>query len=102
MADVNKLAEQHIREHEVRLTRLDELLGQAEEKKAESTEDSQISEDLAVLRRERDKLASHVDELKLRSKENWQEEQIGKTGPMGIWDAVAQQLEKLVERMERK
>jgi len=33
---------------------------------------------------------------------NWQEEEIEKSGPMALWDSVAQQLEKLVEKIEKK
>ena len=33
---------------------------------------------------------------------HWQEEEIEKSGPMALWDSVAQQLEKLVERIEKK
>ncbi|MCP5015186.1 MAG: hypothetical protein GY938_07865 [Ketobacter sp.] len=51
--------------------------------------------------KDRDKLASHIDELRLRSLDDWKKEEIEKAGPMGIWDAVAQQLEKLIERIER-
>jgi len=34
--------------------------------------------------------------------EDWKEDIIEKRGPMGIWDSVAQQLEKLVEKLEKK
>jgi hypothetical protein len=52
--------------------------------------------------RRRDTLAGQLDELKLRDPSDWQEEEIEKAGPMGIWDAVAEQVEKLVERLEKK
>jgi len=50
----------------------------------------------------RDPLAGQLDALKLRDPSDWQEEEIEKAGPMGIWDAVAEQAEKLVERLEKK
>ena len=50
---------------------------------------------------EREELAGHLERMRLRSLEDWQEKEIELSGPMGIWDAVAQQLEKLVERLER-
>jgi hypothetical protein len=39
--------------------------------------------------------------LKQGSTAEMQEEMIEEAGPMGVWDALAQQLEKLVERIER-
>jgi|GEM_PF-3564369 hypothetical protein len=35
----------------------------------------------------------------LKHLENWQGDEIIKAGPTGIWDATAQQVEKLVERI---
>jgi hypothetical protein len=46
-------------------------------------------------------MESHLEEMRLKSLDDWREEEIEKAGPMGIWDAVAQQLEDLVERLER-
>ena len=44
---------------------------------------------------------TQLEELRLKSLANWREEEIEKAGPMGIWDALAQQIEKLVERLEK-
>jgi len=52
------------------------------------------------LKNERDKFAQHIDTLKQGSTADMQEEMIEGAGPMGVWDALAQQLEKLVERIE--
>ena len=32
---------------------------------------------------------------------NWREEEIEKSGLMGLWDALAQQAEKLAERLDK-
>ncbi len=40
--------------------------------------------------------------LKRMSPDDFSEKIIEKSGPMGIWDAVAGQLEKLAERIERR
>ena len=97
MADITHLVEQHILAHESRLQHMDELL----ERVGGKTEDQEVSAELERLKRERDRLAGRIGELKVKSVEEWQKEELEKAGPMGIWDAVAQQLEKLVERLER-
>ena len=91
------LVDQHIREYDLRLQRLDKQLEHAQKK----TMGHETSEQLEELQRERDKLAVWVDELKLKPLDNWREDEIRKAGPMGIWDAVAQQVERLVEHIER-
>jgi hypothetical protein len=41
-----------------------------------------------------------IDKLPLKPRESWREEEIEMAVPMGIWDAMGQQLEKLAERIE--
>ena len=101
MTGVERLVEQHIRENEARLKHVDEVLAQAHKEESETSKASDIDDDLAILRGERDQLASHFDELKMKSLQDWQQESIEKAGPMAIWDALAQQLEKLLERITR-
>ncbi len=99
MADITRsLVDQHIKEYDMRLKHLDDLLARARLKAAQAPS---AAEELAKLQLHRDELAGWVNELKLKPLENWREEEIQKAGPMGIWDAVAQQVEKLVERIER-
>lgn len=99
MTNIERLVEQHVREYESRLKHVDELMERA--RKASDKETPAVSEELSTLKEERDKFASHLEELRLKSLQDWREEEIEKAGPMGIWDALAQQLEKLVERIER-
>jgi hypothetical protein len=101
MADINALVEQHIREHESRLKHVDELLGRVHKVVGAISEDAEAKVQLAELQRDRDRLASQLEMLRLKPLSDWKEEEIEKAGPMGIWDAIAQQLEKLVERIER-
>jgi hypothetical protein len=101
MTQIEQMVEQHIREHESRLGHLDELLQRARRAAERTPEGGETSARLAELERERDRLAVRVDELKLKSLDDWQEEEIERSGPMGIWDSIAQQLEKLVEHLER-
>jgi hypothetical protein len=100
MTGIESMVEQHIREYEARLKHVDELLEQAH-REAETAKAAEIDDDLALLRGERDRLASHFDELKMKSRQDWQGESIEKAGPMGVWDSLAQQLEKLLERITR-
>ena len=96
MTNVSQLAEQHIREHESRLKHIDELLEHAH---AEAGADEEIIHELDQIRQEREKLVSHINELKQKSFAEWQVEKIEQSGPMVVWDAVAKKLEKLVERI---
>ena len=99
MTDINQLVQQHILKHESRLKHVDELLQRAQQG-ASKTGGSE-AEHLASLKLERDKLSSRVSEFKLKPPDQWSEEEFERTGPMVIWDTLAQQLEKLVERLER-
>lgn len=91
MTNINHQIEQHILEYESRLGHINELLVRADQAVGETAE-------LAGLKQERDKLAGKLGEIKQKSAEEWEKEELAAAGPMGIWDAVAQQLEKLVER----
>ncbi|MDJ0739640.1 MAG: hypothetical protein QNJ91_07980 [Gammaproteobacteria bacterium] len=101
MTNLNHLIEQHIREHDARRKHIDELAEKAHERVTESTEHKEAREQLAELMAERDKLIVRVDEFKLKSPDHWREEEIERAGLMGVWDALAQKLEELVERLER-
>jgi hypothetical protein len=39
--------------------------------------------------------------MKGRDPSDWRAEEIGQAGPMGIWDALAEQLETLVEKLTK-
>ncbi len=98
MTDIQNLAERHIREHESRLKHIDELLGRAHERIAEKPEAGPEFEELA---NQRESLASELEALRGRDVEDWETEGIAEAGPMGVWDVVAQALERFVERLER-
>ncbi len=96
MNNLEHLVEQQIRHYESRLKHVDELL-----ERAESSGHEEVTASAKAIRPKRDEMESHLDEMRLKSLDDWREEEIEKAGPMGIWDAVAQQLEDLVERLER-
>lgn len=97
----NQRIEQEIDLYESRLKHIDELLERSSRGVAKRLQDSDIHAEITRLKNERDQFAKHVDMLKMGSTAEMQEEMIEKAGPMGVWDALAQQLEKLVERIER-
>lgn len=101
MTTQNQLIEQHIREYQSRIQHIDELMARAQQGLEEDEAPEESHTALEAAKRNREKLATLYEELKLSSTENWRKEEIIKSGPMGVWDAVAQQLEKLVERFER-
>jgi hypothetical protein len=101
MTDTNHLMRENIMEYESCIKHFDELIVRAEKAIGKGPEHVEARDSLANLKQQRDKFASLLDELRLKSLENWRVDEIEKAGPMGIWDAVGQQLEKLVERIER-
>ncbi len=96
MTSTAKLVEQHVAEYESRLKHMDELT-----QRVAGTPDQELDSELQELISERDRLANHVEQMKLHSVEDWDKEMISQAGPMAIWDSLAQNLEKLVERLER-
>lgn len=101
MIDETKMVEQHMMEYASRMKHIDELLERATEGAANGPKDAETEAQLAKLREDREKLSRLHHEMKLKPLNDWQEQEIEKSGPMGIWDAVAQQLEKLVEKVEK-
>lgn len=97
MSHIDQMIEQHIREYEARLRHIDELMEQAARKGASPESHDELSE----IQEKREELAGHVEELKRKQMEDWQEQEIEKAGPMGVWDVIAQKLERLVERLEK-
>ncbi len=100
MTGKNQLVEQHILEYGSRLKHFDELLEQAEQGITETPKHDEIRTKLKELQQKRDELTSHFEQMKLKLDKNWEVEMIEKSGPMGIWDTLAQDLEHLLERMK--
>ncbi len=96
---MNHLIQQHILEHEMRLKHVDTLLERAQHGIAQAG-GGDTAEQLARAKSARDKLSSQVAQYKQRPPEQWSEAEFENKGPMIVWDNLAQQLEKLVERME--
>jgi hypothetical protein len=101
MTGFNQLVENHIDQYESRLKQIDLLLERASNAIAKSQVHADIHTEIANLRAEREKFASQLGTLKQKSINGLPKEMLEKSGPMGIWDKVAQELEKLVERIEQ-
>ena len=101
MTDINKVVEQHILEHQSRLNHIDELLQRAGEAE-EGAAGKEPSEELTALKRDRDELSERLDDIKKDPAEYWQKSVVDSAGPMGMWDAIAQQIEDLLERLQVK
>ena len=97
MNDVN-LRSEHISRYQARLSHLDQLLERARQKKIEAEQEAELKE----ITEKREELSNYISDLEHIDVEDWKEEEIEKSGPMGLWDSVAQQLEKLVEKIEKK
>ncbi|MGA8260461.1 MAG: hypothetical protein WB783_09640 [Arenicellales bacterium] len=100
MTDSNDLIEQHILRYESHLNHIDEMLHQAGKHVAAGTAPPEAEAELDELKEEREKLAGHLSEMKRKGPEEWERETLERAGPIGIWDAVAQRLEKLVEHLD--
>lgn len=97
----NQRIDQKIDFYESHLKHIDELLERSSKGVTKSPEHADIHAQITTLKNERDQFAQHIDALKQGSTAETREKMIEGAGPMGVWDALAQQLEKLVERIER-
>ena len=102
MNDIASMRERHILRYESRQKHLDELLARAREHTGEGPEHADVRAHLDQLTEEHGRLSDQLDALKQRDFDDWHEEEIEHAGPMAIWDALAQQAEKLVEKLEKK
>jgi len=94
--------EQQVNRYASNLKHIDELLERARNGAAGRAAHAGIQAQLEKAGNDRDRFSEHLDQLKQMPPDALSEELIEKSGPMGIWDAVAMELERLVERVERK
>jgi hypothetical protein len=91
MNDIN-LRSDRISHYQAKLKHLDQLLERAHQKK-----EAEHEKELEQIAARREHLARQLTEMK-----DWKEEEIEQAGPMAVWDSLAQQLESLIERIEKK
>jgi hypothetical protein len=101
MVDINRMAERHVLENESRLKYIDELVARVRQRAGELPEFAHVHTELDELVKERDRAAVQLDDMKHRAAHDWQEHEIQQSGLMGIWDAIAKQLERLVQRVDK-
>ncbi|MDE1981058.1 MAG: hypothetical protein KGI81_01855 [Betaproteobacteria bacterium] len=94
------LADQHIKEYFSRLNHIDELFRQAEQHPELHRQPPEVAAGLHKLRQERDNLAARLGQA-ASGNENKDGPKADLLGPLAVWDIVAEQLEKLVERFNK-
>lgn len=99
MSDINDMVEQHVLEFQSRQKHMEELLAQARELAGAEPERADVRSEIERLAKEHDRLSGLLDRLRQKAPGDWQEEQIAYDGPMAVWDIIAQDLEKLIERL---
>jgi hypothetical protein len=99
MTHETQTVDQHILQYESHLKHIDELLERAHKLSAICPE-PELREHLAHIKPERDRLANIVTAVQQNPTKKVDED-LATIGPMAIWDIIAQDLEKLVERFER-
>ena len=95
-----QLVNQHIREYESRLKHVAELYARAQKATDHLDEDHLSKSELKALSERKSKMEQQAPEIRTMSTDDWRKETIKNAGPMAIWDILAQQLEKFVERYE--
>ena len=101
MTDIDKLVDRRIHEYESRLKHIDELYEKAHQASEKLDDDHELKTELGQYHEQRVDLAKHTAKLKELPLDHWREDMIRSSGPMAIWDVLAQKLEDLVERIEK-
>jgi hypothetical protein len=96
------MVEQHILAYESRQKHMEELLARARAQVGEEPEHAEARADLDRITREHSRLSDELVALKRRAPSDWRAEEIEQAGPMGIWDALAEQLETLTEKLTKR
>jgi hypothetical protein len=99
MTNFNEMVEQHILEYKSRQKHAEELLAQAREHIGAGPEHAEMRSQIEQLANEYARLSGQLDQLKRRESGDWREEEIEQAGGLAVWDVLAQELEKLVEKL---
>ncbi|WP_372739274.1 hypothetical protein [Neptunomonas sp.] len=102
MTTKEQLVEQHIREYESRSKHIDELIVRANEATKDLGDDHHIKTELNEYLEQKAKMVEDTEKFKRMSLDHWREDSIRSAGPMAIWDVLAQKIEELIERTEKK
>lgn len=100
MTKANRLVQQHCYEFESNRRHVDDMTPRDAENCPDLKEENE--ESVAQASAGHGELFGGLDSYKRRHPGQWPEGNFAKIGPMAVWDTVAQQLEKLVERLDRR
>jgi len=100
MTTKEHLIEQHIREYESRMKHIDELYDRAHQAVGSADEATDKQVRLKELSAQRALLQQTTDHFRTLPVEHWREETVRNSGPMAVWDILAQKLEDFLERHE--
>jgi len=100
MTATERLVSEHIREYESRLKHIDELYTRAQQASEKLDADDELKLELAQYAQQRAELANQTQRVKTMPVKNWREELVQSSGPMAVWDILAQKLEDLTERLD--
>jgi len=101
MTTTEQLVTQHIREYESRLKHIDELFERAHKAGEDLHDDHALKSELDQYQQQRADLAKEAERVKKMPVDQWRKELVKSSGPMAIWDVLAQKLEDLTERLDR-
>ena len=101
MSNFENLVEQQVKEYESKLKHIDEMLDHAHVQLSTKDVVTEEQSEFEKIQRARHQLNEDLQRMKLISKKNWQTDTIENAGPLGVWDIVAQRLEKFVERIDK-
>ncbi|HRK56622.1 MAG TPA: hypothetical protein PLQ67_03760 [Burkholderiaceae bacterium] len=97
MSTLNELAEQHIRESEARLKRIDEMMAQGRNAPARSADKpNELDALLDRLQSERDLLAAELAHIRSLPLSAHEEAKTRSQGVRGLLDAIGLQLERVL------
>jgi uncharacterized protein HemX len=79
----------------------EDLLERARMHVGDAQEHAEVRSQLDGLGEEHSRLSAALDRLKGRDPSEWLPDEIEQLGPMAVWDALAAELEPLVERLTK-
>jgi predicted nuclease with TOPRIM domain len=101
MTNMNNLVEQHIIAYESSRRRTAELLEQARTRLGSGPGDEETRSQVERLKEKHDELSERLEQAKSGGLQDLRQEEFRQAGPMALWDVLAQDLEKLLERLQR-
>ena len=101
MSNLDHLVEQQVKEYESRLKHIDEMLDHAHIQLSTKNVVENEHTEFERIQRARHQLSEDLQRMKLISKQHWQTDTIENAGPLGVWDIVAQRLEKFIARIDK-